>query len=62
MTMPRSPYDCIIVAYAYRDGNTRELFYAFDMEAAEEAEAEAVADQRFGRYGDVWLSAILLEP
>lgn len=49
--MPRTPYDCIIVVYAFRDGNTRELFYAFDMEAAEDAEDEAVRDQRFGTVG-----------
>lgn len=59
--MPRTPYDCIIVVYAYRDGNTRELFYAFDMEAAEDAEDEAVRDQRFGKAGDHVLFAIAVE-
>jgi hypothetical protein len=44
-----NPYDCILVAYAYRDGNPHELFFAFDEEAAELAYDEAVADERFGR-------------
>lgn len=59
--MPRSPYDCIIVAYAFRDGNTRELFHAFDEEAAEDAEIEAERDQRFGKAGRDVLFAILRE-
>lgn len=41
----------IMVVYAFRDGNTREMFCAFDEEAAEEAEDEAVTDQRFGKCG-----------
>ena len=43
--------DIIIVVYAFRDGNTRELFYAFDHEAADDASHEAWHDERFGSIG-----------
>lgn len=61
MMMPRSPYDCIVVAYAYRDGNARELFLAFDMDAAEDAVHEAETDGRFGKVGRDVGFAVLLE-
>lgn len=57
--MKGRPY--IIVVYAFRDGNTRELFYAFDEAAAEDAEFEAAHDQRFGRVGRDVGFAILRE-